>query len=328
MLRRRFVLSALGAAAFAYSGCARRKTARRQVQVGLTPYLSMSPFYAAYESGYFSGEGLDIVTSQFTEGLQTVPLLAAGKLDVGFVANGPSLINSIAQGARLRIVAAREAATPCSNSGRLYVSRKQFPNGIQDLHQLKGKTITTVSFTSRFILDELLEHFGMRREDVRTARMNNQEGIAALQAGAVDAVMASNTDLTQAAAFAQLAPGPGFTEVLPGFQFSFIVFGRRLLDGDVETGRSFLRAYFRGLRDFLGGKTPAFMRQYALANHLDPHVLETQCRDTMAADGAIRTGDLDRFIRWSVANKYSPKFVEPASLIDRRFLASANRENS
>jgi hypothetical protein len=48
----------------------------------------------------------------------------------------------------------------------------------------------------------------------------------------------------------------------------------------------------------------------------------------MAPDGAIRTGDLDRFIRWSVASKYSPKFVEPASLIDARFLGSAHGDNS
>jgi len=329
MLRRSFVFSGLAAAASAVTGCSRRKTtARRQVQVGLTPYLSMSPFHVAKESGYFSREGLDIEPSQFTEALQTVPLLAAGKLDVGFIANSPSLINSIAQGARVRIVAAREAATPCSNAGRIFVSRKRFPNGVQELHQLKGKTFTVVSFTSRFMLDVLLEHYGMRREDVRTERMNNQEGLAALQAGGVDAVIASSTDLTQAAAFAQLAPGPSFTAILPGFQFSFIVFGRRLLEGDPESGRSFLRAYFQGLGDFLHGKTPRFMRQYADANHLDPHVVETQCRNTMSADGAIRTADLDRFIHWCVANKYSPKIIEPASLIDARFLGPAKGDNS
>ncbi len=118
----------------------------------------------------------------------------------------------------------------------------------------------------------------------------------------------------------QLAQGPRLSSVLPNFQYSFIVFGSRLLDGDVRTGALFLRAYLRGANDFLAGKTPAFLYDFAKAGDLDPQLVRAACRDSFEHDGSIHLNDLQTGIDWAVLHGYIPRPMTAQSLVDTRFL--------
>jgi NitT/TauT family transport system substrate-binding protein len=290
----------------------------------------MSPFYVGYEAGYFRDAGLDLELSRDLPSLQSIPILSAGKLDVGFVGLGVALLNAVSRGAGIRIVAGRQISSPsCNLHDKIYVRRSDFPNGIRDLRQLLHRRIAMKSGTTLgpFCLDKLLERAGMSRADVEIHNMDFNECVAALRAGGVDALLSSSSDgdLGLALRDLQLAPGPSLADVLPNFQYSFIVFGARLLNGDTETGAAFLRAYLRGGRDFLSGKTPAFMDEFARSNQLDPKLVRGACRDSFEHDGRIHFTDLQMYIDWAVRQGKIPHPISVQSLVDTRFLDALQR---
>jgi NitT/TauT family transport system substrate-binding protein len=325
MLRRTLLAAALPCAAGALAGKAATKT---KLRVSVGPYVAMCPFFVGYEAGYFAEAGFDIEVQREPGSVQVIPLIAGGRIDVCFLGDHPSLLNAIARGARIRIVAGRElASATCHPVGAVYVSRKSFPNGIRNLRPLKGARVAVVGSLgaiAHYALDALLAHDGMRPDDVQAERMGAAESVAALRAGGVAALVSRGSDLDALPDSLQLSRGPVFANVQPGFQFSWIVFGRGLLDGDAQTGARFLRAYLRGASDFLKGRTPAFMDELARSQGLDPKVVRAGCRDTFVHDGAIRVPDLQRFVRWAVAKGYCPGTLDAAALIDTRFLAAMN----
>jgi len=324
MLRRKLLLSSLAPAAAALS-CARgqAQSKRTVLHVAPSPYLASSPFYVGVEAGYFRDAGLDLDLMKELPSLQSIPLLATGRQDVGFVPLSSGLLNAIARGAQVRIVAAREIVSPsCGLSCKIYVRSAEFPNGASDVRQLRHRTISVVSTTGvwMFAVDKLLERAGMTRSEIEIRVVSANQRVAALRTGSVDAIVVSSIDMTPMMRAWQIAPGPSVADVLPGFQTTFIVFGSRLLNGDVQSGALFLRAWLRGLGDFLAGKTPAFEDDYARSNDLDPALIRTGCRDSYQRDGSIRLQDLEQFIAWGVARGDIQNSMSAQSVIDTRFL--------
>jgi NitT/TauT family transport system substrate-binding protein len=324
MLRRTLLLSSLAPALTTLS-CSRqrRPSERTTVRVAASPYLVSSPFYVSYEGGYFTDAGLDVQLMRELPSLQSIPLLAAGKQDVGFVGLSAGLLNAVARGARVRIVAAREIASPsCDLTGMVYVRSSEFPNGIRDMRPLRHRRVSITSTTAAWMLglDKMLESAGMSRSDVEIRVLSANERVAALRAGSVDAIVVTSMDMTPMLKTWQIAPGPGMADVLPGFQCAFLVFGARLLDGDVRNGALFLRAYLRGLRDFLAGKTPAFLGEFARSNGLDPKLVQAGCRDAYEHDGKIHLNDIQAFIDWATSHGDITHPMSAQSAVDTRFL--------
>ena len=324
MLRRKLLLASLAPAAAALScGRSHAPSKRTVLRVAPSPYLASSPFYVGVEAGYYRDAGLDLQLMKELPSLQSIPLLASGKQDVGFVPLTTGLLNAISRGARVRIVAAREIVSPsCALACRIYVRSAEFPNGATDIRQLRHHRISVVSTTGAwmFALDKLLESAGMTRSDVEIRIVSANQRFAALRAGTIDAIVISSIDMTPMMRAWQIAPGPSMAGVMPGFQITFLVFGARLLDGDVRDGALFLRAWLRGLNDFLAGKTPAFETDYARSNGLDPALIRSGCRDSYQRDGRIRLGDLSEFIAWAVARGDLQHSMSAPGIVDTRFL--------
>jgi hypothetical protein len=298
-----------------------------QLVVSVANHLSMCPFYLAYESGYFEDEGFDPEVVKDTQSAQSVPLLAGGKLDVAFAGVTAAFVNAAARGVRVKLVAAREVISPtCGTMGTIYVSRRAYPNGVRSMRELRGARIglSPSGPGADFLLGSLLEHEGMRESDIVLRKLPAPESVAAIRAGRLDGFLSKESDFSPELRDLGLAPGPSIASFLPDFQFSYIAFGRRLLDGGVETGARFLRAYFRGAREFLNGRTPRFLDNFAKQNNLDATLLRQMCRGTFVRDGAIRLDDLRRHVQWFAAHHFCPAGLDAATLVDTRFLDAAH----
>ena len=153
-------------AGLAVTAC--RPGSLRTLRVGSVPRGNIAPLYVADELGFFRAVGLAIDVHLLSETTQTVPLLAASRIDVSLSGATPALFNAIAQGARTRVVAGREIAAPgCTRE--LYGNRRSFPNGFERASQLKGKRVAVTSPTSvtAFLLDVVLESAGSTTADER-----------------------------------------------------------------------------------------------------------------------------------------------------------------
>ena len=328
MFRRSFLAVSVCAAPGLLTSCGRlrSKASRMQLRVSASNHFSMCPFYLALESGYFAAAGFDIEVARNTQTPQSLPLMAGGKLDVGFVGFGPSVVNAVIRGARVRLVAGREVVSgSCGSMGTIYVSRKAFPNGVRTMRQLQGRRIgfSGTSPGTGFMLGMMLENEGMQAKDIVLMRMREPECVAAVRAGGLDAVFCGEAGFSPEMQRLDLVRGPSIADLQPNLQYSYIAFGRRLLDGPAETGARFLRAYFRGAREFRGGRTPRFLDDFAKSADLDPNMLRQTCRATFERDGSIHLEDLRRAMQWMSAEGLCPASVDAGALVDARFLEAS-----
>jgi NitT/TauT family transport system substrate-binding protein len=325
-MQRRRLLPLLSAAALA--GCARRVGRPPKLRVAHVPRFTMAPLYLADELGFFREAGLDVELLQVTDHVEMLPPLAAGRLDASFNVLIPAFINAVLNRARLKIVASRDVAvTGCSTGGALFGSRRAFPKGLRDLRALKGKrvAIATQTGVTAFFLDQILASAGMRPDDVNVVVMRVPEAAAALTAGRIDALSAANVDVFLDQVSAKVVRSVTLAEILPNYQYSFVIFGATLLDGDPEVGIRFLEAYLRGVREFRSGRTPRALETLAQAARADPAAFRAACRDVISADGRVDPSSVQRFVDWAVKRGFTPKEVDASQLIETRFVEEAVR---
>lgn len=327
MLRRELLtIGVPGVVVAAASSCRRRPPSGklRKIRVAGSRRLNMSNLHLAHELGYFREAGLDVEIMQWDTPQIGMALIAGGHVDVAARGFDAMLLNGAIRGVRAQIVAGRESAAPnCGSVGAIFALRKTFPNGLEDLRQLKGKRVAVgpaIGYT-RFALDTHLERSGLKTEDVAIVSLRAPDAVGALLGGNVDAVVTSDDlDVDLRTLAADGIRSVGLARYYPGMQYSYIFFGSNLLDGDPDVGVRFLRAYLRGTREFIAGKTPRYMVDLAKKGGLDVERTVGACRDGISADGTIDMEGLDRYAEWAYRKNYTPRLVHASEIVDQRFL--------
>jgi len=325
-MRRRDLLAGCltGIASAAGSACSHRKASSlEKVRVGAVRRLSTSSLHLAQELGYFREAGFDLEILQSGTPLNSMALLAGGKIDVYFAGCNISLLNAVIKGLRLRIVAGRQvASSTCVDVGAIYGSRRTFPHGLADLTQLKGKRVAVglAIGLAQFALDAHLASAGLSIADVTPISLDFQQNVAALLGGSVDATVGTDDFERDLASLPGIVHTPGLARLYPGFQYSYIIFGQTMLAAGLDSGARFLSAYLRGAREFARGRTPQFMEEFAKAYGLDVKRAVTACRESAALDGAIDLNSLRLVAGWAARRKYIPRPIEMSELVDDRFL--------
>ena len=264
---------------FGFASCARRRQLSI-VKVLAKPYFNMAPFYLANESGYFADEGLRLEIQEVDASQVAIPVLAAGQADMAFFGINPSMINAAVRGARIRLVAGRQVYSPkCPEERRIYGSRQAFPNGFTDFQQMKGMKASlghAVTGNTAFLWTQCLASAGLTSTDVPLSDVNDMELAATMLAtGKLDVLLpAQMYDIELTPLRDRIVPGPAISSILPNFMYSHIFFGKRLLDNSRDIGVRVVRAYFRGARDFVAGKTPHFIDELVKEQHLDPRYVQ------------------------------------------------------
>jgi len=326
MDRRQAIAAAAGAAVWACDTSPRPANGKTHLTVALYPFLSMAGFYTAHEFGYFEDLDLDIEIVSNRNVAQVAPLLAAGRLDVALTALAPALITAVLRGANIRVVAGREtASTTCGSAGAIYGNRKVFPNGRVDLRQLVGKRVAVQqrASLSEFYLDVMLATVELSTSDCEIVYLAYPEASAAIVSGRVDAIVYSQFEKDLAAASETVVRGPSLADVFPNMQYAQIFFGPTLLEGDPDVGARFLAGYLRGANEFLNGRTPVFLEEYAKSHNMDPERAKNSCRNTFTPDGSIVPEDVDRFVEWCVQRGYVEAAPARDQLIDTTFIERA-----
>jgi NitT/TauT family transport system substrate-binding protein len=325
-----------------------------RIRVSMRPWLTFAPLQIASARGYFAEEGLDVEFVTTQTATSSIPLLMNGGVDVLGGNITPGFFNAMEQGARIRIVADKGFVDPdgCAFLGLL--ARPEFlellpPARVQEgdggVADSRGGESTPSSDGPRllvdgrrprlsmsqeiqvnFFIERALSPYGLDLDDFETVSVPPAAEIHAFQRGTLDIALASDPGITLQMREAPIVLWKGIEEVIPGYQFSLLAFGPRLLDEDPDLGRRFMVAYLKGVRAYNEGKTDENVSALAEANNMDPELLRSICWMTAKGDGRVDLPSLEIYRTYFVEHDYlksggtadtywDPSFVEHANAV-------------
>jgi NitT/TauT family transport system substrate-binding protein len=297
------------------------------LRVAIQPYLVFAPLHVAQAEGLFAAHGLDVELVPMTGSEPAIPLLIDGSIDVltGHVA--PGMLNAIARGERIRMVAERSRRAPAECSSLALIARPGLldePRAVDTPPHLRRISVDRQA-AMVFFIEEALASVGIRLDTLERVYVPHAAEPDALASGAIDVALAGEPFLTRTLHAGKAVPWIGLEDVLPGIEFSVVFFGRRLLDEDRDAGVRFLAAFLEANRILAEGKTAANLAIVADFLGDDAASLEEICWPFQPSDGAIRTDYLMRFQRWELSRGWIDRIATETDLIDPAFLVHAKR---
>jgi len=298
-----------------------------KLKVIALPILSWAPFYIAEEEGYFEEQNLEVEFIRLARNSDALPAMAQGDVDIGAGLLTAGLMNLIAEGARLRLVADKShlAADGCSHNAIL-VRRPLAEAGVlNDPAQIRGLRIEINRFLPEaFYADRVLRELGLTLDDLEIITLPPSSEADALDSGSVDLTIATEPDITRLLMTGEAVLWKAAEEVIPGTQWSAVLYGRALLDERPEVGERFLVAYLLGVRQFNEGKTPRNLDILTRRTGLDEELLKAACWAPIRDDGRVDAESLLEYQEWAVSRGIAKRVLSEDELADHRFAEHAN----
>ena len=294
------------------------------VKVANIPTTSNGPLFIAQEEGYFARQGINVEWEKFPGVAAALPLLVSGDIAVSAGPLTPGLINAIAKGANVRIVAekGRVAAGDCTPTA-LVVRRDLYEKGlIRNVSDLKGRKIMAISDQDYGIF-RALSLGNLTKADVELIDMDFASGVIAFRNKGIDAAVLTEPYITQALNSGSVVVLIRGEEIYPDYPYA-LYYGPAILDRDPDLGRRFMIAYLQGVHQYNEGKTERNLEILQNYTHLDRELLNQSCLYPVARDGNLPWKPVDEYLEWMYANKKIAQKLEENQLFDRSYLTYAN----
>ena len=167
--------------------------AATKISIGHDLWIGYAGVFVAKERGFFSKRGIDVQLKSFSNPGDTLPALAAGKLDVGLTTlHNLALLAGAADADVVAIY-----LIDSSNGADAVVAKPE----IASVAELKGHSVAaTIGEVNHMLLLSALESAGLSESDIKLVDMSADDGGAAFIAGKVDAAVTWEPWVTKAVA--------------------------------------------------------------------------------------------------------------------------------
>jgi NitT/TauT family transport system substrate-binding protein len=298
----------------------------RSVKVSVQPYLSFGPLFIAADEGFFAAQGLQVEFVKMENSTEAIPALDMGRLDVVGGAVSLGVLNAIARGAQVRVVADKGQDDPNWGSSNAFLIRRDLASQIPRTQtaRLRGLRVVLnpVSY-SGFVLEKALLPAGLSLADLKISKIPDSVLPEAFKQGTVDLAEANEPWLSlilqQGTAVIWLEP----KSIVPGMQKAVLFYGPNFLKKDPMTGIRFMQAYLQGVRRFRQGKTPRNLEILCRNTHLDHAVLERATWSAINANGDINGESLQELMAWGIRKGHLSSSLPFERIWDGRFVKAA-----
>lgn len=300
-----------------------------KLRVHLAPFLTHAPFFIAQEEGYFSEVDLQIDFIKVDESTGVIPAMSQGDLDVSARLVNANFFNAIARGANIKMVADKGYIDPKGCPTFTLVARRVLVEGKKLSHpaQLKSRRIAMIRdpSISGYYIEKVLGMGGLTENDIEIVKIPFAMRFEALEKGSIDLSLADEPWVTRF-----LIAGHGVVwmpaqQVIPDFQFSTMLYGPALLEKNSDTGKRFMVAYLKAVRQYNRGKTEQNLKILAKHTGLDQELLKKCCWPPLHNGGQINIESIIDFQKWALKKGYLEKEVSSKQFWDPSFIEYANK---
>ena len=300
------------------------------LKVGIYNYISYSPFFIAYEEGYFSEQGLDVELLDFgSQSNNYIPAIFSQQLDIGASSFGSSVFNAISQGINVRYVADKGFLNPNSCVTDAWVgSNIALANGtLTDLASLQGKKVVSIpGGTFEYALDLMLEEARLTQDAIELSTISDSATrVQALGNNSIDIAPLSEPWITRAQTQNAGTVWKPLAELMPNYSLGALIYGPSIMDGDHEVGVRFMVAYLKAIQQFNQGKTDRNVEIIAKYTKLTPEEIKQACWTSFKPDAKIDSAGLMSFEQWTVDKGYVDAPLTVDQILDNEFVDAANR---
>jgi NitT/TauT family transport system substrate-binding protein len=294
------------------------------VKVAYMPIISFGPLYIAQEEGYFAEQGISVEFEKFSSTSAALPALINGDIAVTGGQLYSGLLNAVAEGALVRIVADKGIILPDScNSQAILVRRDLVESGaITTVSDLRSRKVA-VGGEQSFALRRALALGNLTTDDIDLKDMPWSGILVAFENDAIDAAFLMEPFLTQAVKNNKAVVflnGYAFTP----YSSNPLIYGTAFTDRDPELGRRFMVAYLQGVRQYNQGKTERNLQILSKYTQLERDVLNETCWVDIAGNGEFPVQPLGEYVDWMYTTGQITRSVEVSELIDMSYVQYAN----
>ena len=302
---------------------------RDSIRIVAMPYLSFAPIFVALEEGFFADQGLEVELYPVSRSDAAIPLLVQGEIDVVPAAIMPSFFNMIARGAPMRIVAEKGYFDrhACPYNG-IMLRRGLLESGeVRSIADIRGRTVSldrSAPFYFGFSL--WLKQGNLTPDDVEVIDLPAPARLEAFRAGTLDMAYATEPWITRISQAGVAELWIKDSELLPDYQYGFVLFGKSLLLERPEAGEKFMVAYLRAVRQLNSrGLTQRHIEILARHTGLDASFLKEVCWPAIRNDGRVQPESLAAFQDWAFGEGLINKVTAAGQVYEPRFIEYANR---
>ena len=294
----------------------------------LTPFISFAPFFIAEEEGYFAEQGLDVHFINMDDASKAIPSLLKGDLDIVGGTISVSMLNVMAKGEKMRLVADKAyiSATGCDHFALL--ARKDLVKDVKipDPIHLKGKRVAVKPARStEYYLEKILGKAGLTIHDIIAVNIPDEIIIEAIKNRNIDFAVTAEPWITRAIDTGQGMVWIPAKQIIPDWQIAIVLYGPNLIDKDPDSGNKFMVAYLKAVRQYNKGKTKRNLDIMNKYTGLTNEFLIRSCWAPLRDDGHIHIQSILDFQSWALMKDYLDKPATKDQLWDPRFIEYANK---
>ncbi len=302
---------------------------RETIKVAVVSYLSYAPIFVAQEEGFFAAEGLAVELLSVTRISTAIPALVQGDIDVLPAAIMPSYFNIINRGGLMKVVAGKgyNSSEGCAYSG-IMARRKLLESGeLSSARDMAGRRVSTERTSpSYYRFNKFLVAADLTLDDLTVIDIPAAAKFDAFKSGALDVATASEPWVTRYERAGDALLWSRTSNHLPGFQFGYLLFGKNLLEDNIEAGERFILAYLKAVRHLNAeGKSEQHIDVLEKYTGLDRDLLAEACWAPLRNDGRAQPESLEEYQHWALEQGLID-FIAPIDLLyEPRFIDRANR---
>jgi NitT/TauT family transport system substrate-binding protein len=309
------------------------------VRVGTTNVISDIGFFIADKKGYFREEGLAVTFTPFNSAAKMIAPLGVGQLDVGGGTVAAGLYNAVGRGINVKVVADKGSIQPGYGFSALMVRKDLVDSGrYKNYKDLKGLNIAIgASGTgTASALNEALKKGGLKYSDANVIDLGFPQHMVAFTNKAIDASITNEPTVSQSVKAGVAVRIAGNDVIYPGQQTAVVLYSGEFIKNAPETGRKFMRAYLRGVRDYndalkggrIAGKNAdevlAILVEYTEIK--DKELYRTIVPNASNPDGRVNAESLKKDFEFFKSQKLISGTATVDQVVDNSFVDATVRE--